>query len=365
MPPLRIGMLIDSLAEGGAERVAVEVACHLDPTRFEPHFVVTRSGGPLELPLQIAGIRTTILGREGGGPPVRMLARALRLLRDADLIHAHMFGSSVWGALLSRLGGVPLVTSDAAWSGQRTRVRTWGYRHWIGTRALAIVCPSAPVASSIVAEGVPAQRLRVIENGVPRDAALPSADARSELGLNQRSWVIGIVANLRAEKAHQVLLHAFSHMAADRPSATLCVVGDGERRDELRALARHLGIDERVVWAGHRQDARRLASAFDTAVICSEWEGLPLAALEVLAAGVPLVASRVGVLPEVVGGGAGVLFDSGDDAQLARELAALMDDPGRARTLGERGRRRVGERYPFERMVKEFEDVYDNVLVGP
>ena len=355
-------MLLDALPPGGAERVAVEVACSLDSARFTPFFVLTRAGGPLEAPLRANGIPVTILGPRGREVPIRMLLRARHLLRDADVIHAHMFGSSVWGALLSRVTGVPLITRDPTWSGERTWMRTYAYRYWIGRRARVIICPSELVARSIEDEGVPAERLRVIVNGVPRTEALPREAARAELGLAPEAWVIGIIANLREEKAHEVLLRAFARILGDGRAATLCIVGDGPRRDELQALAQTLGIDQRVVWAGNRVDARRLASAFDTAVICSSWEGLPLAALEVLAAGVPLVASRVGALPHVVEDGAGVLFEPGDDEDLARRLAALIDDPELARDIGQRGLRRIEDRYRFERMVDEFAQVYDEVL---
>jgi glycosyltransferase involved in cell wall biosynthesis len=355
-------MLIDSLMPGGAERVAVEVACALDRERFAPFFVVTRLGGPLEDPLRAAGVPVVVLGRRGKGLPVRMLARAHKLLRHADLIHAHMFPSSIWGALLSRTTGVPLVTRDPTWSGVRTVTRTYGYRHWIGPRARAIVCPSPLVAQSIEDEGVPPSKLRLIVNGVPTDAALPRDRARSELGLDQDGWVIGIIANLREEKRHEVLLRAFARLVASGRNPTLCLVGDGPRRPQLEALAHDLGIEREVVWAGDRPDARRLASAFDTAVICSSWEGLPLAALEVMAAGTPLVATRVGVLPRILGDGAGVLVNVDDDEGLAAALVALMDDPSRGAELRAEGLRLIADEYRFERMVDEFAALYDDVL---
>jgi glycosyltransferase involved in cell wall biosynthesis len=146
---------------------------------------------------------------------------------------------------------------------------------------------------------------------------------------------------------------------------TLCIVGDGPRRGELEQLAGSLGLGDAVVWAGNRPDAGRLASAFDTAVICSNWEGLPLAALEALAAGTPLVATRVGAIPEVMAGGAGVLVDVADDAGLARELTALMDQPRRVEGLRARGLQRIEDEYRFETMVARFTGLYDSVLVRP
>ncbi|MCZ7590375.1 MAG: glycosyltransferase [Gaiella sp.] len=359
---VRIGMLISALPAGGAERVAVEVACALDRSRFAPFFVLTREGGPLEEPLREAGIPYTILGRRGRWIPIRTMIRAHRLLRDADIIHAHLFSSSMYGALLARTTGVPLVTRDPTWDGRRTLVRTWGYRWWISPRARYIVCPSDLVARSIEEEGVPRRKLRVIVNGVPTGTALTRREARAELGLSADEWVIGIIATLRVEKAHEVLLRAFARLLREGRVPTLCIVGDGPQKTFLHDVAEELGLDGRVVWAGHRRDARRLARAFDTAVICSSWEGLPLAALEILAAGTPLVATRVGVLPRILDRGVGLLVDVDDDAGLARALARLMDEPARAAEQSVRGLRAVEDDYSFDRMIKEFTALYDEVL---
>jgi glycosyltransferase involved in cell wall biosynthesis len=355
-------MLLDTLVPGGAERVAVEVACALDPDRFEPFFVVSRLGGPLEAALDEAGVPYRILGRKGRSIPVRAFADARRSFASADLIHAHMFGSSIWGALFSRATGVPLITRDPTWSGTRTAARTYAYRYWIGPTARRIICPSAPVADSILAEGVAPDKLTVITNGVPLGAAVPRSDARRELHLAADAWVIGIIAHLREEKAHEVLIRAFARVLASGRRSTLCIVGDGPRRPALEALAVRLGVNSHIVWAGSHRDARRLAGAFDAAVICSNWEGLPLAALEVLAAGTPLVATRVGVLPTVLDEGAGMLVDVGDDEQLAAALISLLDSPEAAADLSARAIARVEDRYRFERMVEEFAAVYEDVL---
>lgn len=357
-------MLVDSLARGGAERLAVDVASALDRERFAPFFVVTRQGGPLEALLRDGDVPVTIIERHGKGVPVRMLARAHRLLREADVIHAHLFTSSMYGAVLSRTTGVPLVTRDPTWDGVRSFVRTRGYRHLIGPTARAVICPSDRVARSIEEEGVPREKLVVIDNGVKTGDTLPRDAARAELGLAQDAWVVGIVATLRIEKSHETLLRAFSALRGRSGPTTLCIVGDGPRRGELETLADQLGIRDDVVWAGDRHDARRLATAFDAAVICSAWEGLPFAALEVMAAGVPLVATRVGALPDVLDGGAGVLVDVGDDQGLARELEALRDDPVRAAAVAARAKRTIDERYAFDTMIERFADVYERALDG-
>jgi glycosyltransferase involved in cell wall biosynthesis len=358
--PIRIVMLIDSFLAGGAERIAVEVACGLDRNQFKPSVIATRAGGPLQEKLQSAGVPHMVLGRRRGFAPLKLL-KAHRAIAGADILHAHKFGSNMWGALLARTTGVPLVVREPTFSGVRSKRRVLGYRYWVAPVARRVICPTEVVARSLEEDGFSTQQIRVIPNGVPLDAALSTAEARAELGIDESALVVGIVARLRVEKAHEVLFRAVARIADGRPDLRLAVVGDGIRRVELTQLGLQLGIGERIVWAGERRDARRLISAFDVGVICSSWEGLPVAALETMAAGVPLVATRVGTLPEVLAGDAGVLVDVGDDKELAEALAQLLDDPQRAREIGTHGRDRIRRDHAFERMIGEFAGVYDEV----
>jgi glycosyltransferase involved in cell wall biosynthesis len=353
-------MLIDSFLAGGAERIAVEVACGLDRDRFEPMVIATRSGGPLQDKLQSEGIPYVILGRKRGFSPLKLL-KAHRAIAGADILHAHKYGSNMWGALLARTTRVPFVVREPTFNGVRSKRRSIGYRYWVAQVARHVICPTEVVARSLTADGFSRSQIRVIPNGVPLDAAVPRTDARAELGIDAQARVVGIVARLRLEKAHEVLFRAIARIAGSHPDLRLAVVGDGSRRDELAQLGRELGIEDVLVWAGERRDARRIVSAFDIGVICSSWEGLPVAALETMAAGVPLVATRVGTMPEVLAGGAGALVAVGDDRGLADTLAFLLDDLEEARKIGARGRERIRRDHAFERMIEEFVEVYDEV----
>lgn len=358
--PLRILVLIDSLLEGGAEKAAVELACALDRDRFAPHLLVTRQSGPLERLVEAAELPATVLGRTHRlSPSAYRTARALAA--ESDLIHAHKLGSAVWGALLARRADVPLVVHDHNWSESPTRRRGMLLRAWVGPPAARVLCVSGPVAEAVVAQGIAPARVEVVPNGVSLDAALPKAEARAELGLRADEFVVGIVARLRAEKAHEVLLEALAELRAAGRPIRLCVVGSGERDEELRMLADRLGLDGAVVWAGERPDAARLVSAFDVSVLCSAWEGLPLAALESLAAGVPLVASSVGGLPELLRGGAGVLVEPRNPSALAEALGRLMDSPEEAAQLGRLGRARAAD-YELSAVARRVESVYEGVL---
>jgi glycosyltransferase involved in cell wall biosynthesis len=360
--PAKVTMLLDSLLAGGAERIAVEVACALDRARFEPSFVVFRHTGALEPTLLEEGIPFTILGRSGRRMPRRILRRAQALVAEADILLANKFEGSLWGALLARRTGVPLVTNDQMWTGRKSRKRTLLYRRWIGPTAQSITAPSSVVAESIVAEGVDPDKVVVVRNGVHLDRALSRADARRELGLADDEFVVGIIARLREQKRHDVLLRAAERLVTDGRRLRVCIVGAGEQEADLRALADALRLGDTIVWAGEQRDAGRLGGAFDVGVLCSWWEGLPLAGLELMAAGTPLVSTPVGAMPEVLEGGAGVFVPVGDDAELASAIAGLMDDPQRRARVAELGRARVRERYSFQTMVDGFTDVFDATL---
>jgi glycosyltransferase involved in cell wall biosynthesis len=223
------------------------------------------------------------------------------------------------------------------------------------------VCVSESVAEAERASGVPAERIAVIENGVRLDAAWSRERARAALGLDHhQSMTIGIVGQLRPEKAHEVLLEAVAASAQSGRDVRLCVVGDGARRTELQLLSAKLGIDSRVTWAGERRDAATLARAFDMSVICSHWEGLPLAALEAMAAGVPLIATRVGGLSSLLAGGAGELVDAGSVEQLSSAINTLVDDSALRAQLGASGAARVAEQYSFGSMVQRIQALYDD-----
>lgn len=353
-------MLVDSFLAGGAERIAVEVACRLDRDRIEPFVIATRSSGPLEANLELADVPYAVLGRHRGFSPRRLL-RARRLIVNADVLHAHKYGSNMWGALLARWTRVPLIALEPTFNGVHTPRRVLGYRYWIGPVARRVVCPTAVIARSLEQEEVAPEKIRVIPNGVPLSVTLPRDKARDELGLDLDSKVIGIVARLRVEKCHELLLGAFARLSADRQDVVLAIVGDGVRRAELEELARSLGVDTRVVFAGERRDARRLISAFDVGVISSSWEGLPVAALETMAAGVPLVSTRVGTMPEILADDAGVLVDVGDEEALAAELGRLLDDPDWASRIAARGRARVEQENTFDAMVNAYLELYEAV----
>jgi glycosyltransferase involved in cell wall biosynthesis len=336
--------------------MAVELAAAVDPDRYDVRVLATKMGGPLERVLDATGIPYAVLGRRRR-TSVRTVRELVSAARASNLVHSHLFGNNLWGAVAARLAGRPLITHEHNRVARTSRLEPVIDRLLIEPAAFRIVCASESVAESLVRNGVPRRKMVVIPNGVPLDAALPRAEARRELGLADDVPVVGSVAVLRREKALDLLLEAFGRLRASGARGVLCIVGDGPEERRLERLAEQIGVAGDVLWAGRRDDARRLMRAFDVAVLCSRTEGLPLAALEAMAAGVPLVATRVGALPELVSDGSGVLVDP-DPGSLALAISDLLSDAGKRARIGRVARARVVEEHDFGAQVRQVESLY-------
>ena len=207
-------------------------------------------------------------------------------------------------------------------------------------------------------------KLSVIENGIDVStfggAAGERAAARAELGIPEDAWVVGSVGRLALEKDYPLLVRAAAPLLG--PRARLLMVGDGGEAGAIRAEIAARGVAPFVIMAGVRHDVPRWLAAMDAFAISSRVEGLPLCALEALAAGLPVVATAVGGLPGLLEDGVtGLLVPAGDDQALGRALASLRDDPGLARAIGERGRAHVRRLYARDVMVRRYLDLYASV----
>jgi len=362
MPPVRrpreVAVLIDSLSAGGAERMAVETAGALDPERYVPHLVATRSGGALASVAADRGIKVTILGRKHAIAP-RELAQALAIVRGSDLVHAHLWGSGMWGALLARLARRPLLAHVQRFDADVSRGWLPGYRYWIAPSAHKLVCVSEEISTAFAQAGVPRRKLAVVPNGVLLGAALTRGDARAELGLSGDALVIGMVARLRPEKRHDLALRALAILRDRGHELTLCVVGDGREEATLRHLAEELALGSSVQWAGPVASAGRIVHAFDALLLSSEIEGMPLAVLEALVEGVPVVATPVDALPALLANGGGVLAANVSAEAIADAIASLrLPTVESDHSTADRARQRFG----MESVTRQLERLYDEAL---
>jgi glycosyltransferase involved in cell wall biosynthesis len=320
------------------------------------------------LRLTAAGIASDRVSIRAPLDPVtfRDLTRRLRALRPA-IVHTHLIHADLHGqAAALRVPGARRISSRHNTDPFRRRAAV----RWLDGRELRrvdrVIAISRAVARfTVEVEGADPAKVRTVPYGLDPALSSPEADrsALRMLGLERAGPLIGMVGRTVPQKGIDVLLEAFPRVLVAHPSARLVVVGDGPQRPALKRRALELGLGDAVRFTGWVDRAANLMSACDVVVIPSRWEGFGMVALEAMAAGRPIVASRVDALEEVVvDGETGVLVPAAEPHALADAVGALLSDPERAAALGRAGRRRLETEFSLERMVGRTVAVYDELL---
>jgi glycosyltransferase involved in cell wall biosynthesis len=367
--------LIDTLrVQGGAERLAIELAVRLDRERFAPAVCVTRWAPewhhPLDDPgleaLRAAGVPVIGLKRYGK-LDVRPWRRFVGMLRSGrvGVLHAHKFGSNVWAALLGPLAGVPAVVAhEHTWSYEGQVARRLLDRHVVARGADVVIAVSREDRRRMIEiEGIPAERIRYIPNGVAPFPGGDGARVRRELGIGEDVPLVGAVGSLRAQKAFEVLIEAAALLRDRRPDVRVVIAGGGDEEPRLRAHIAALGVGGTVTLLGHRTDVPDVLAALDVAVNCSDFEGQPLALLEAMDAALPIVATRVGGVPDLIEDGVhGLLVPRRDPAALATAIERHLADRKAAEAMGRRARERRRSAFDIDTTVRRVEALYEELL---
>jgi glycosyltransferase involved in cell wall biosynthesis len=366
-PRLNVLHFTNVSARGGAEEHILTLLRGMDRTRFRLHLACPPAAVELlgaDVPADVELIPVSLRHPKDVGAAVR-LADTLRR-RRIHVLHSHLFYSSLFASPVGRACGVPLIveTPHVRELWRRGRLK----RSYVVDRLAArfvdrFIAVSRANAHYLIDEKrLPAHKVVVIENGcdLRRFAASATAPtARAELGLGARDRVLLVVGRLEPQKGHRILLDALTAVRAETDSVCLVCVGDGGERAALEAQAARLGLGGAVRFVGFRSDVPRWLAAADVVVLPSFYEGLPLAAMEALAASRPVVATSVDGTPEVVvDGQTGLTVPPGDRGALAAAICRLLRDPLLARRLGQAGRRWVEERFAEERQVRMTERLY-------
>lgn len=365
--PGRLLLALDSLDVGGAERHVVDLALALRRGGYEVTVACSVTGS-LSGPLEKAGVQVRpLMDRLVKRRVSPRYARKLRMLVKRgrfDLVHAHIYASEAAAAVATLGTGVPLVVTqhtEVRWQGRGARF----VNRWFCRRAERVIAVSSIIRRRLVErDGVPAGRIAVIPNAVPA-AEEPLQAPPLPAGLREGP-LVGVVARLQPEKGVADFLKAAARIAPRVPEARFVVAGDGPLRKEIEALAGRLAVSDRVHFLGFRSDARAITEILDVLAVPSRTEGAPLVVLEAMAAGVPVVASAVGGIPDQIRDGEeGLLVPPGDPTALGDAILGLLQDAGRTRRMGEAGRRRAATEFSHATMVGRIEAVYRDVLGLP
>ena len=376
--------MIARLNVGGPAIHVINLNAGLDRARFESILItgtenpgegtlldlaVERGIQPIVIPEIVA--EATLKPRD-----LKALAALYRLLRRErpHIVHTHTAKAGFVGRLAARLAGVPIVVHTyhghilhSYYSPAKTRILRRMERG-LGVLTDRIIAVSEQVKRDLVDYRVAgAEKINVIQLGFDLKPFLDSAthrgSFRQELSLDNGARLVGIVGRIFPIKNHRLFLDAAARIAAADKAARFVIVGDGSLRHQMEEHAAGLGIADRVVFTGWRRDLPRIYADLDVLVVSSDNEGTPVSAIEAMAAACPVVATRVGGLPDLIDEDeTGHLVPRGDAPALAAAVQRLLRDREAARRLGETARARIAERFTAERLIADIEHFYRDLL---
>ena len=368
---MRVMFLSTSMGMGGADKQLLSAARLMLSKGHQVLIVSLCELGPMGLEARSSGIRTESLHMPRGVPDPRGLFRLIRLARawKPDVLHSHMVHANLMARVLRLFVPIPVIVSTIhnIYEGGPLWMAAYRVSNSLVDHMTII---SEAAANRFVTERiVPRELLSCVPNGVDteRFRSVPAGTRgaiRESLGLeNEFIWLA--VGRFETAKDYPNMLRAFALVRERHPDAVLMLVGHGSLQDEVESLGRDLKLGAQIRFLGVRGDVPEVMSAADGYVMSSAWEGMPIALLEAAAAGLPIVATRVGGNQEVVRDGeSGILVPPRDHEGLGRAMVRLMElpDPER-RAMGERGREHVRTNYGLGRVVERWEDVYRQVSV--
>jgi glycosyltransferase involved in cell wall biosynthesis len=357
-------------SRGGNEEGVLSLLRNFDRSKFSPMLacppaLIRAYGKDLE-GLDINVYPLPALSRPYQFGAIRRLTHILRTVKP-DVVHTHLFVTSLCAAPVARLCGVPVVIESC-------RIREAWRRglfksYWIDRYVNRFVDANIAISESLRGyltkiKGFPREKVFVIRNGrelcrVLADSGKDAGELRREFGVPTDHLVICIPGRLEVQKGHHYLLEALPVVLSRFPNVRVLLLGDGSLRDQLQTEIHHRGLQDYVLLTGYRQDVYDIIRISDLVVLPSMFEGLPLVAIEAGALGRPIVATAVDGTPEVVlHEKTGWLVPPANGEELAQAICMFLGDPELRRRCGERARHYILQEYSFERVIKETENLY-------
>jgi len=362
----------DQPAVGGAEKQLSLLVSSLNPDIFRPIVVQL---GPQSIKDRVETIRNVrlvhfptkkIYSLHG----LNQIRKLVKLAKDeqVDIIHTFFEKSEVMGWLVKRLAGVPVwVTSRRDLGFKRKEIYDKIFRISSRDCNKCVANCKAVKEQTLQNEGLPEEKVEVIYNGMdfsPYQKSYNGNAFRKEIGIDNQTSLVGMIANFNFEiKGHQFFIEAAKRILAQVPNVDFILVGDGALRQRFEKLSEELGIRQRIHFFGKRNDIPVILSSLNVSVLCSTNEGFSNVILESMAAGKPVVATKVGGSPEMVTDSVtGHLVSPADSESLADAIVSLLKNSNEAVAMGAEGKKIVQEKFTVEAMTKSYERLYQELI---
>lgn len=358
--PLRVAHVVQGLDVGGLEKLVIELVRRADRRVVLPEIICTDAGGRWAS-LGPSAARVSVIGARPGLDWRAVMHLVQHFWRSrTDVIHSHNERAHFLSTLAGRVLRIPVLINTRHGVHTPTTRRGSLRRRAMAALSQTVVAVSSAVRdATIQMDRIPPCKVRTIVNGTDVTAVrLTRDEARQRLGLCDGSFVIGAVGRLVPEKNYASLIEAFDRARTEIPQLAAAVLGDGPLAGALQEAARARGCHG-LRFYGYRPDAVSLLPAFDLFVQPSLTEGISLSVIEAMAAGLPVIATAVGGIPETIGNGeAGILVPARDVGALTGAIVALARDPGRGASLAHAARQRAERCFSIDTMVRTYEALY-------
>ena len=351
---------------GGTEKMVISLAASLPKEEFSVSILTIKPAGPLHEMARVSGIPAYTLGirsrLNGFLAPLRLFRFLLK--NRFDVLQTFLFLANNLGRVVGWAANVP-VRIGSQHSTDYWRRSYHNLLDWVTAPFGRIVVSVSQAGRNMLIRkvGFAPGKVIVIPNGVPPAAVIPKDKAREILGFSGEEFLIGSAGNLRAPKGYQYLLPAFREVVLKHPEAKLLIAGEGPLRKTLEKFSRRLEISKKVFFLGFQNDLTVFYSGLDLFVMPSLWEGMPVALLEALSYGLPVVATAVSGIPEVVRDGVeGLLVAPANPQQIATGMLELLGNPQKRLEMGGQGRARIENEYSREKMVAAYANLYREMV---
>ena len=366
--PWKILQLASTSDMGGTERMILFFVENVDRDRFLPYVGCLMGSGQLIERAKRSGVRAQHFGASSR-PTLRGIFELFTFLRreKIDLVQTYGLRADTIGRIVAKLAGVPVVISSIR------SIDPW--RRWWHVWLDRLTSPfvdcfisnsQAGKEVTVRREKYAPERIEVVYSGLPR-RTIPFAkrqEIRRDIGVPPDAYpVVGILANLREMKGHRDVIHALPTILTNWPRTIFLFAGRDDSGGAIRALAEETGVARAIRFLGYVEDTPRLLAAMDIFMLPSHWEGLPASILEAMHAGLPIITTRVGGIPELVRDGVeAILIPPANPEAIAQAVCKLAEDPAVARRLGENAQKRAEEVFSVEAMVGKITEIYESFL---
>lgn len=363
---VKVTQIIHSLNPGGLENGIINLVNNMDDFKFENTICCLTQGGDFEKRLN-KNIKVSKMFKKPGND-YQLYIKLIKYLKEIKptIVHTRNW-AGMDGIIVAKIAGVPIIIHgehgfEIADLISQNRKRKFIRKLVLSTMVDKIVTVSKNLKNRLINEiKIKPEKIIHIPNGVDTNKfnIYRKEFTRKKFGFKKGDFIIGIVARLDPIKNHKTLISAFKEIVTIHPNTNLVIVGDGSLRNKLENQTYQLGIKNKVIFMGERDDVPEILKTFDIFVLPSLNEGMSNTILEAMATGIPVIASNVGGNPElVVDGRTGFLFPSNDVESLVQKIKTYISHPELKQKHGYNAHKRVEEKFSLDQMVRRYEELY-------